>query len=421
MIYSIALYVFFVASLFAQMPGEMLKPQGFEVSEFVKINSAQRSEIAITGGRAVVHGILTSVGMSYCTIQDPHSFQSITCGFDSAIRAEYYSQRPGNSISLIGTPLVGSNGQLTLADARIYDANRPILTQQPVLQNAVMETTNIPANPGIRESGFPNSAPLSSSSTTTESSSINPVTPHESSPKTMAGGESAEGNPQFIRRAVPRREGVGRSASLYVGGSFAQSGDGSVSFPMGTGAGFTGANNLDTRSQGGMMIGAKYSYTMALKNNEGDPQSILPGIEGELLYSNFNYRGNISNLSGTSAEYRSDFDIFALLGNGTLKFNLTPFYPYIGIGAGFAYVSAQNAQLSTNLVTGAQRLRDTDDVTLAGQAFMGLEYILSKEWAIFGEYKYLHLQDLNFDHNATKIDYDFLGLHSLNIGVRNYF
>lgn len=381
-------------------------PQNFEVSEFLKINTAQRSEIAITGGKVIVHGILTGVGMSYCTIQDPHSFQSITCGFDSAIRAEYYSQRPGNSISIVGTPVVGSNGQLTLSDARLYDANHPILSQQPTVQNAVMESTNIPSSPGIREPGFPVS---------------NPSTPAEAASSAKSSSETAEGTPQFIRRAVPRREGVGRSASLYVGGNFAQSGDGSATIPATTATGFSGSNSLDTRSQSGMLIGAKYSYTMALKNNEGDAQPILPGLEGEMLYTNFNSRANISNSSGASAEYRSDFDVFALMGNGTLKFNLAPFYPYIGAGAGFAYVSAQNAQLSASTGTAAQSLRDTDDVTLAGQAFIGLEYILSKEWAIFGEYKYLHLQDLNFDHNATKLDYDFLGLHSMNIGVRNYF
>lgn len=406
MIHTLALYVLLLVSLFAQMPGEMPMPQNFEVSEFLKINAAQRSEIAITGGKAIVHGILTGVGMSYCTIQDPHSFQSITCGFDSAIRAEYYSQRPGNSISIVGTPVVGSNGQLTLSDARLYDANHPILSQQPTVQNAVMESTNIPSSPGIREPGFPVS---------------NPSTPAEVAASTKSSAETAEGTPQFIRRAVPRREGVGRSASLYVGGNFAQSGDGSVTIPSTTATGFSGSNSLDTRSQSGMIIGAKYSYTMTLKNNEGDAQPILPGLEGEMLYTNFNSRANISNSSGASAEYRSDFDVFALMGNGTLKFNLAPFYPYIGAGAGFAYVSAQNAQLSASTGTAAQSLRDTDDVTLAGQAFIGLEYILSKEWAIFGEYKYLHLQDLNFDHSATKLDYDFLGLHSMNIGVRNYF
>ncbi len=405
MTYSIVLYLCIVLSLFSQGTGEMPPPQSFDVSEFLKINTAQRSEIELMGGRVIVHGVLTSVGMSYCTIQDPHSFQSITCGFDSSIRAEYYSQRPGNSIALIGIPVVGSTG-LTLSDTRVYDANNPILAQQPKLINASMETTNIPVSAGVRESGFSNS---------------NPVASAEPSTQPTAGVTQTEAAPQFIRRAVPRREGVGRSASLYVGGNFAQNGDGSASFPLSTGVGFSGANSLDTKAQGGMMIGAKYSYTMALKNNEGDPQSILPGFEGELLYSNFNYRGNISNSLGTSAEYRSDFDVFALLGNGTLKFNLTPFYPYIGIGAGFAYVSSQNAQLSTSVITGTQRLRDTDDVALAGQAFMGLEYILSKEWALFGEYKYLHLQDLNFDHQSTLIDFDFLGLHTFNIGVRNYF
>lgn len=405
MTYSIVLYLFFVLSLFSQATGEAPAPQNFDVSEFIKINTNQRSEIGLTGGRVIVHGILTSVGMSYCTIQDPHSFQSITCGFDSSIRAEYYSQRPGNSIALIGIPVVGSTG-LTLSDARVYDPNRPTLTQQPKLINAVMESTNIPVSAGARESGAPSSNPGASA---------------DPSAKASVGVTPLEAAPQFIRRAVPRREGVGRSASLYVGGNFAQNGDGSASFPISTGVGFSGANSLDTKAQGGMMIGAKYSYTMALKNNDGDTQSILPGFEGELLYSNFNYRGNISNTSGTSAEYRSDFDVFALLGNGTLKFNLAPFYPYIGIGAGFAYISAQNAQLSTNVVTGSQRLRDTDDVALAGQGFMGLEYILSKEWALFGEYKYLHLQDLNFDHSSTLIDFDFLGLHTFNIGVRNYF
>lgn len=403
------IYFIFIHSIFSEMPGEMPMPQNFEVSEFLKINSAQRSEIAITGGKAVVHGILTSVGMSYCTVQDPHSFQSITCGFDSAIRAEYYSQRPGNSIALVGIPVVGSNGQLTLSESRIYDANHPLLTQQPSFQNVAMETTNIPVTAGAREGTF---TPSSESSTGGKS---------DAAISGKNGVGVTEGAPQFIRRAVPRREGIGRSASLYLGGTFAQSGSGSATIPATTATGFSGSNSLESRSQGGMMIGAKYSYSMALKNNDGDPQPVLPGYEGELLYSNFNFRGNISNKAGASAEYRSDYDIFALLGNGTLKFNLAPFYPYLGIGGGFAYVSAQNPQLSANTSTSSVSLRDTDHVSFAGQGFIGLEYILSKEWALFGEYKYLHLQGLNFNHDSTKLNFDYLGLHSLNIGVRNYF
>ncbi|MES2310392.1 MAG: hypothetical protein V4507_16185, partial [Verrucomicrobiota bacterium] len=140
----IALYVFLLIPLCAQMPGENIPLQNFEVSEFTKLNTAQRSEIAITGGHAIVHGILTSVGMSYCTIQDPHSFQSITCGFDPAVRAEYYAQRPGTAVSVIGVPVVGSGGQLTLSETRIFDANHPVLSQQPTVQNVTMETTNIP-------------------------------------------------------------------------------------------------------------------------------------------------------------------------------------------------------------------------------------------------------------------------------------
>jgi opacity protein-like surface antigen len=409
----IALYAFLMIPLCAQVPGENIPLQNFEVSEFTKLNTAQRSEIAITGGRAIVHGILTSVGMSYCTIQDPHSFQSITCGFDPSFRAEYYSQRPGTSISLVGVPVVGTAGQLTLSEARVYDANHPLVVPQPSVQNAVMETTNIPVNPGAREASF---TPASTEQPQATAPRTNEPTGQKAITEVTEGGD-----PQFIRRAVPRKEGVGRSASLYVGGTFAQSGDGSASIPTTTAPGFAGSNSLNTRSQGGMTIGAKYSYTMALKNNEGNPQPVMPGFEGELLYSNFNYRGNISNSAATSGEYRSDFDVFALLGNGTIKFNLTPFFPYLGAGAGFAYVSAQNSQLSTNTTGTSQSLRDTDDVTLAGQAFMGVEYILSKDWALFGEYKYLHLQDLNFDHNKTQVDYDFLGLHYLNIGVRNYF
>lgn len=414
MIRHLITYTLLLTTLFAETNPSFSTPPQFEVAEFLKITPQQRSEISNTGGRAIIQGILTSVGMSYCTLQDPHSFQSITCGFDPAHRGEYYAQRPGTRVQLSGIPVVGSNGLLTLSDARVYDPHRPPPNPEPVFQNAVFETTNIPAS----------SAPIQYVNPPTSENTETAPAESSSSPNTSTqnsvAGETPEGSPQFIRRAVPRREGIGRSASIYIGGTFFQSGDGSGTVSPSLSTGFSGSNSLDTRSKTGMTIGAKFSYSMPIKNLEGETRSFIPGVEGEMLYSNFNHQANLSG-SGASGQYRTDIDILALMGNGTLKFNLTPFYPYIGLGAGFAYVNAQNAQLRSSTTGVNASLEDSDDVSLAGQAFVGTEYILSKDWSLFGEYKYLHLQDLNLNHSNATFDYDFLGLHYFNVGVRNYF
>lgn len=405
------LHAFLLSALHSENIANVASPTMLSVNDFLKLNPSQRAEVASQGGRAVVQGVLTSVGMSYCTIQDPNSFQSITCGFDPVHRAEYYSQRPGSRVQIIGIPIVGSNGLLTLSDSRIYDPNRPA-APQPQFQNAVFETTSIPSSSAPVQTVPSVSPPLTSNSTSEE--------PTSSETESASATNATDGNPQFIRRAVPRREGIGRSVSLYLGGSFAQSGDGSATVSPTLGAGFTGANSFDTRSQTGMTIGAKYAYSMSIKNNEGDIQPFIPGVEGELLYANFNHRGNLSG-SGASGQYRTDLDILALMGSGTMKFNLTPFFPYLGLGAGFAYINGQNAQLRSSVTGVNSSLEDADDVALCGQAFVGLEYLLSKEWSLFGEYKYLHLQDLNLQHTNSTIDYDFLGLHFFNVGVRRYF
>ncbi len=408
------LLITLLASLaFSRADSSSIEPAAYEVSDFLKLNATQKAALTQSHGKAVLRGILTAVGMTYCTIQDPHSFQIMTCAYDARYRGEFYSQRPGTVITLVGTPISGSNGSLALTDSRVYDANTILSEPTPTLQSISLESPAAPSAPSL-----PPPAPALKTATA-------PSAPTQTDSKeVVSSGETAgtsdESNPQFIRRAQPRRQAIGQSVSVYLGGTPLQNGDGTAEINASTATGFSGSNAADTHSNLGITIGAKYAYGWGLKNNEGEALPFIPSAEGEFLYTGTSLRSNVSG-TGVSGTVRADLDVIAILGNGTLKFQAPPFYPYIGLGGGFAYIGAENARLAATSITSPTDLGDDGDVVLALQGLLGVEYVLSKQWSLFAEYKYLHLHNPSFHLNGAQVNMDYLAFHLFTLGVRTYF
>ncbi len=113
---------------------------------------------------------------------------------------------------------------------------------------------------------------------------------------------------------------------------------------------------------------------------------LQPAVEADLLYLG-TQAGNNADVAGTPLKQRTSFNSGAGFVNGILRFkNDSIVTPYIGLGVGGQHISMHSHATVGNLqLTGLTG----NDTVFAAQAIGGLDVALTKNWAVFGEYKFV--------------------------------
>jgi len=138
---------------------------------------------------------------------------------------------------------------------------------------------------------------------------------------------------------------------------------------------------------------------------------LQPAVEGEALYigmgSKFPSRvgGAVALNDSTSWNNAAGFI------NGILRFKLTDsgsFFsrltPYIGVGVGVEWLTSH-----TDLYAGGANLGGVsdDEVDLAAQGLVGLDYNLNSHWTIFTEYKFVDAIGASLNSGTPAGEYRF--------------
>jgi opacity protein-like surface antigen len=227
----------------------------------------------------------------------------------------------------------------------------------------------------------------------------------------QAGTTQVDYTKQIETPIVESRIGVGFYAAVFGGANVHQDADfGELDDDFDI--------DVDLDSETGWFAGLKLGYVF-------DTGSfILPAIELEGFYNNVdvNLHARSDDFDVTS-EIGGELDQVVLQLNFQLKFDLGRFRPYIGAGAGAAYLESDEIRGRVR-VDGDEILDfegDVDDFGIdnegwvfAWQALGGFDYYFTDNFSVFAEYKALF-----FHGNNDEIDYYLQ--HLVGGGVRFHF
>lgn len=164
------------------------------------------------------------------------------------------------------------------------------------------------------------------------------------------------------------------------------------------------------------MVGGNIGYQWSqLSTNMGSTSwTMLPATELEGYYLQGTQSGDdlINNterlaLHQFSVSYPMKMGVF--LANAVFNFNHTDskIHPYIGLGAGTAYVSIHDAT-STQTAPAESDINhynsdpNSADWTFAAQSKAGLRFNLSSQVSLFAEYRFLYLAPTSYTFGSTQ-------------------
>lgn len=132
------------------------------------------------------------------------------------------------------------------------------------------------------------------------------------------------------------------------------------------------------------------------------------GIELDLGYMRNELKGTLNGVG-----FSADVDSAVFITNFLLKGRNGKFQPYIGPGVGGAFLQASNYNLGG---------RSSDDqVVFVFQGVAGLDYFITPQWSVFGEYRFLGFQDVDLYQGASRLRSDRLYNNILSLGLRRTF
>lgn len=208
-------------------------------------------------------------------------------------------------------------------------------------------------------------------------------------------------------------EGVGPYVSLFGGADVFQTAE----LPT-----LEQNRGRDLDSEVGWVVGLKGGYYF------NPPTWFHPGIELDATYIDNEYRTHGSRQGANFRETRNDHQdihLVPLMINGLMKFDLSHFHPYLGVGLGGNYTrrdEPQTVDLHYRFDDGfranvrgesSAHFGHTSNWCLAAQGLAGLEYDCTPHLGVYVEYKALWLND------AREIE-QYIN-HLVTGGVRLYF
>jgi len=191
----------------------------------------------------------------------------------------------------------------------------------------------------------------------------------------------------------------------------------------------------DSSDHIGGVGGIKFGYNFESIELGGDFR-FQPAVEGEVFYlgtkQNVSYNQTVVGVP-VSASITNDQNNVAFMVNGIGRFKTgTLVTPYVGAGIGAEYFDVTNASASiSSPISGSVGLPSTNDITLALQGLIGVEFQLADHWSLFTEYKYLAAINPSFAFGNTaslggigidgKFDPDYIGQHLGIAGIKYSF
>lgn len=237
--------------------------------------------------------------------------------------------------------------------------------------------------------------------------------PRPSSPESLAK------NKPFRTQSVSmRRNASGNSFSVFGGVSmFQDSTDANLVLNS-----VTIDSSLDDDLA--LLGGIKFAHTWSAQEipfiqfPDDDSFRMLPTMEFEAMYMHWKNDDSRGSSGGVSTDKDTRFDAGLFFVNGIMKFEAGFLRPYAGVGLGGAVMRADSNVTASN---GTSLSGNDIDVALALQGIGGVEAFVARGWSIFAEYKYIHIDDLEFDYSRYDEEYGDLAFHCIVGGVRLHF
>jgi len=219
-------------------------------------------------------------------------------------------------------------------------------------------------------------------------------------------------NNNYLVNARPRSPATGYSVAVYGGINVATQDE----------LESIGGVNVSSSSEIAPMVGLKFGHIWAFTDEPIEQFELETGSNGGIrlsggLEADAFYLRNDTKINSSTNSDKVEMNMGFLMVNATLQAQWGKFRLYGGPGVGGAIINASNY--------GANGTPDfsyeSTQVRLAFQGLGGLDYFVTPEWSIFGEYKYLLVNGLGLSNGATEADFGQMGQHILAVGVRKHF
>jgi hemolysin activation/secretion protein len=232
-------------------------------------------------------------------------------------------------------------------------------------------------------------------------------------PVDFASGDSAE-------------DGSGFNAGIYGGATAFQNGTSTLTSPT-TSAVLYASLKSEIGGVGGVRAG--YDW----KNVTWLPDYMMPSLDADFFYAGYQYHSAASTADFAGSYVTSDLDTYSLMLEPKLKFRLGQFHPYVGFGVGATYLTSGSSHINVNVPNGGAILNENTTYSKTFQAagfsavaMAGVDYFLTKNWALNFEYTYQYLDvdgSIHAKLSGVPVQYhvDGLGTHLFTAGISYFF
>ncbi|MDE1171314.1 MAG: outer membrane beta-barrel protein [Verrucomicrobium sp.] len=189
-----------------------------------------------------------------------------------------------------------------------------------------------------------------------------------------------------------------------------------------------GTANLHTDDRINGVAGAKVGYVWNPGWHLADVP-VLPSLDLEGFWTGYQAGSQFKasgGVAGGPAEFMTNQDIYVVSVDPTVKFQLGRFRPYVGVGVGAAYLTADGGHVAAGGASTALA-GSSNDFAFALQGLAGLETFINKNWSIDIGYKYLSLLNPTFGSQyagGVPVNTAFpnwYGQHIVTAGIKFYF
>ena len=183
---------------------------------------------------------------------------------------------------------------------------------------------------------------------------------------------------------------------------------------------FRFSDDFDNRLAVSIKAGQVFPITDPLSSDEVKFSMVT---EGEFTFNQSRATGTVdAGLPlGSSVRGEIENDNFIFMANGIARMEYKFLRPYLGLGLGFTLTHSSTRIDVVSLPSNATFQGDDFDICFTGQGLAGLEFALSDQWSLFGEYKHVILLDPKSEeaNHQFKADYFLQGL--VTGGIKYYF
>jgi hemolysin activation/secretion protein/opacity protein-like surface antigen len=188
----------------------------------------------------------------------------------------------------------------------------------------------------------------------------------------------------------------------------------------------------DQQSDIGGVGGLQAGYTF--KDFTDSFPLIMPAVDLDFFWDGYQYKTESTTPAFSGSSLTSNADMYSLMLEPKIKFNLGDFRPYLGFGVGGTYIHAEDssAQLTSQVAghfsENFPKPLDTGAFSVEGLA--GLEYFFDPHWAVNAGYKYLYTDAQgtvrsSFPVGGTQVhlkyNIDGLSTNLFTLGLAYYF